>query len=343
MSTRLQMQAKPVPITAQSFTPVRSGLVRRRSVDRAGLTAVPPVVHEALSSTGQPLETDTRGLMESRFGHDFSRVRVHADAKATESARAVNALAYTFGPDIVFGAGQYAPGTGDGKRLLAHELAHIVQQSPTGSGTQIEGRAEAAAARVTGDSSVPGHLMDSAPAGLYRQAKEGEKAGREVKFKISPDRIAEQSPLVSPSPSATNKPAGPEMPSRIPLPGLSTGSFSLGLRLGFPELSGSTDLQKRLFSGAPDVIKESLQRAKIMNQTLTGKVPTGWEATDKGVLAKAAWGIFSNNIAPGLASKITSGLSTSTKSGGPSYELDLVLITDFSKEIGGGASLTVRW
>ena len=68
--------------------------------------------------------------MEPRFGHDFSRVRVHTGARAAESAQAVSALAYTVGRDVVFGAGQYAPATARGAGLLAHELAHVVQQSP---------------------------------------------------------------------------------------------------------------------------------------------------------------------------------------------------------------------
>jgi len=67
--------------------------------------------------------------MGFRFGYDFSRIRVHTDARAAESVRAVNALAYTVGQDVVFGRGQYAPGTIAGKRLLAHELAHTIQQS----------------------------------------------------------------------------------------------------------------------------------------------------------------------------------------------------------------------
>ena len=66
--------------------------------------------------------------MESRFGHDFSRVRVHTDARATDSALAVNAQAYTVGRDVVFGVGEYAPGAHTGKSLLAHELTHVVQQ-----------------------------------------------------------------------------------------------------------------------------------------------------------------------------------------------------------------------
>jgi hypothetical protein len=66
--------------------------------------------------------------MESRFGHDFSRVRVHKDARAADSARTVNAQAYTVGRDIVLGAREYAPGAYTGKSLLAHELTHVVQQ-----------------------------------------------------------------------------------------------------------------------------------------------------------------------------------------------------------------------
>lgn len=91
-------------------------------------TAVPPTVREVLSSPGQCLDTATRVFMESRFGHEFSQVRVRADAKAAESAGAINALAYTVGRDVVFGAGQYQPHTGEGRRLLAHELSHTIQQ-----------------------------------------------------------------------------------------------------------------------------------------------------------------------------------------------------------------------
>lgn len=77
---------------------------------------------------GRPLDSATHAFFEPRFGADFSQVRIHTDAKAAESARAVNALAYTVGRHLVFGAGQYAPGTSRGQRLLAHELVHVMQQ-----------------------------------------------------------------------------------------------------------------------------------------------------------------------------------------------------------------------
>jgi hypothetical protein len=95
----------------------------------SGQAAAPPIVHEVLASPGQPLDPATRAFMEPRFGHAFSTVRVHADARASESARAVKARAYTHGQDVVFGAGQFVPETNPGKSLLAHELTHVVQQS----------------------------------------------------------------------------------------------------------------------------------------------------------------------------------------------------------------------
>ena len=88
----------------------------------------PPIVHEVLRSPGKPLDAESQSFMQPRFGYDFGNVRLHTDAQAAESARAVSARAYTVGHELVFGAGQYAPGTPSGRRLMAHELAHVVQQ-----------------------------------------------------------------------------------------------------------------------------------------------------------------------------------------------------------------------
>ncbi|MFB8789832.1 MAG: DUF4157 domain-containing protein [Potamolinea sp.] len=111
--------------------------LQRRSANQAETSEVPPIVHDVLRSPGQSLDDGTRSFMESRFGHDFSGVRVHTDGKAAESAQSVNALAYTVGRDVVFGARQYTPGTTEGKHLLAHELTHVVQQHEMGeSGVQ---------------------------------------------------------------------------------------------------------------------------------------------------------------------------------------------------------------
>lgn len=89
---------------------------------------VPGIVHEVLSSPGQPLDQSTRAFFEPRFRHDFSHVRIHTDPKAARSARAINALAFTCGSDITFAHGRYEPNSASGRYLLAHELAHTVQQ-----------------------------------------------------------------------------------------------------------------------------------------------------------------------------------------------------------------------
>jgi hypothetical protein len=90
--------------------------------------AAPPLVSEVLGSSGKPLDASTRAFMEPRFSHDFQDVRIHTGMKASESAKAVSALAYTVGRDIVFAEGQYAPDSQRGRHLLAHELAHTIQQ-----------------------------------------------------------------------------------------------------------------------------------------------------------------------------------------------------------------------
>lgn len=90
--------------------------------------AAPPVVHEVLRAPGRPLDAGAAAFLEPRFGHSFGAVRVHADARAAESAKAVGARAYTVGRHVVFGPGQYRPESDDGRRLLAHELAHVLQQ-----------------------------------------------------------------------------------------------------------------------------------------------------------------------------------------------------------------------
>jgi hypothetical protein len=98
-----------------------------------GSAAVPGIVSDVLSSPGQPLDKATRGFMEERFGHDFSDVRIHVGERAAKSAQAVSAQAYTVGQHIVFGAGYHAPGSRAGNELLAHELAHTIQQGRPGT------------------------------------------------------------------------------------------------------------------------------------------------------------------------------------------------------------------
>jgi hypothetical protein len=106
-----------------------SPTLQRKAAGAADSGIAPPIVDEALKSPSRPLDEQTRAYFEPRLGYDLSAVRVHADARAAESARALHALAYTFNNDIVFGQSQYAPSTLSGRKLLAHELTHTIQQS----------------------------------------------------------------------------------------------------------------------------------------------------------------------------------------------------------------------
>ncbi|MDQ6720272.1 MAG: DUF4157 domain-containing protein [Candidatus Dormibacteraeota bacterium] len=117
----------------------------------------PSLVKDVVGSGGgSPLDRDTRGFMESRLGADFSDVRVHTDGKATESARSVQAYAYTVGNDVVFQSDKYSPGSESGQRMLAHELTHVVQQR---SGP-VDG------------TPAPGGISVSSPSDSFEQAAE---------------------------------------------------------------------------------------------------------------------------------------------------------------------------
>lgn len=108
-----------------------------RASPNGDVGTAPPAVRDALNGPGLPLPPDTRAYFEPRFSQDFSGVRVHTDAKAAESARSLNALAYTVGRDVVFAAGRFAPATAEGRKLLAHELTHTVQQTEAASPVRV--------------------------------------------------------------------------------------------------------------------------------------------------------------------------------------------------------------
>lgn len=132
MSTQTHKLAKKGSKPACPPAPTRLLQPRvKRQTEPAGIS---PQVHEVINSPGQPLDPATRSVMESRFGHNFSQVRVHHDAQAAESARAVHAQAYTWGHHIAFARNRYQPLHSQGLRLLSHELAHVVQQDKIASG-----------------------------------------------------------------------------------------------------------------------------------------------------------------------------------------------------------------
>jgi hypothetical protein len=184
--------------------------LQRHSASLSAPAITPPIVHEVLHSPGQSLDTATRNFMEPRFGQDFSRVRVHTDASAAESARAVNAQAYTVGRDIVFGAGQYAPQTAAGKWLLSHELTHTLQQRMSDhsqvtilDSEELENEANSTADAIFSRGRIP------APTPLHRrsilrQAIDSDGPDRiDRNFELDPQRFLV--PLNAPAPREEEK------------------------------------------------------------------------------------------------------------------------------------------
>jgi hypothetical protein len=162
-------------------------LLQRAASAATRAETAPPIVHEVLRSPGEPLDAGTRGWMEPRLGLDLGDVRVHTGARAADSARAVDARAYTVGRRIVFGAGAYAPASAEGRRLLAHELTHVAQQGAAAdaSGSLEVGKAgdgaEREAERVSAGLTAEGG-GDARPAAgragpVYRPRVQREGAG----------------------------------------------------------------------------------------------------------------------------------------------------------------------
>lgn len=135
--------------------PRQSLLQDKISTSQPSITsAALPVIGGTFNDAGRPLDASTRNFMEPRFGVDFSRVRIHTDAQAAESARAVNALAFTAGNHIVFGANQYIPESHATHSLLAHELTHVIQQNRLGG--SVSGQVPAIQRLQPGDSGEGG-------------------------------------------------------------------------------------------------------------------------------------------------------------------------------------------
>ncbi len=158
--------------------PLLGSMVGPASSELDGPIEAPPLVGEVVQSAGQPLEPAARAFMEPRFGHDFSRVRIHSDAHAATSARNVGALAYTVGSHVVFGSGHYAPHSGAGLRLLAHELAHVVQQTGAQPGSALQ--TAPVLQRQSPSPAAPASATATAPC-TPKQRRAIREAGRELR------------------------------------------------------------------------------------------------------------------------------------------------------------------
>jgi hypothetical protein len=187
----------------------KKGTLQRRAAGSGVRSQVPRIVNETLRSLGQTLDRHTRAFFESRFAHDFGGVRVHTDARAAESALAVNALAYTLGNHIVFAPGHYDPHRPPGRSLLAHELAHVVQQSnapasrvdtllPTASSAEQEAKS---AARSLADVHTPRISQRISASQLSRQEK--------------PGGMSSSSPGATPQSGTPSGASGGKLPQRL--------------------------------------------------------------------------------------------------------------------------------
>ncbi len=154
----------------------------------------PVLVRDVLNSPGQPLDSETRAIMEPQLGHDFSGVRVHTDDKASESARALSARAYTAGSHIAFASQKYSPRTSDGQTLLAHELTHVVQQAsgPVG-GVPISPGMSVSTSNDSFEQHAAAHAgsLRVRPSGLPKQPEESGSRSQVPKERIQLQRLAD--------------------------------------------------------------------------------------------------------------------------------------------------------
>jgi len=139
--------------------------ISRKPTGQSAGWAGESLVNSVISSPGQPLDSKTRAFFEPRFGHHFGEVRVHADQAAAESAASVGARAYTVGEHVVFGPQQFAPGSMAGRRLLAHELTHVIQQGRAADHTIVpeDSEEEESAAQTPAASSAEAGVEQISP------------------------------------------------------------------------------------------------------------------------------------------------------------------------------------
>jgi hypothetical protein len=176
-------QRQPEKSVSSSLAPARAPAVAQFSV---------------LSTPGQPLDTATLTFMESRFGHDFSRVRVHIGEDAAASTKALGALAFTSGNDVIFGSGRYSPHSIEGRRLLAHELAHVAQQQSFISKNGLSARGDTAAELEADRAAHAAAHQEHVPA--IREAPTGA-----IQLKRDDDGKPTQPTLIKERPGATDR------------------------------------------------------------------------------------------------------------------------------------------
>jgi len=288
----------------------RKAISQHPSPRSSAATAVPDSVRDALQSSGDPLDTATRAFMEPRFGHDFSRVRVHSDEPAAQSARAVSAQAYTVGQHIFVDRQLYQPNTDAGRQLMAHELAHVVQQrdaclpSPGQlvigeAGSPYEAEAERAAAHVAGrrDSS-PGTLREQGPGGGGRKVNRP-TVQRQFNYSLTPTRTVSDILEIGASEDAA---AAQSKLQRLAqeFKADSTATISLTSYLSEDaKLSSTKETEERgRITQHMRAIRDALAALGVPSGSISIEPPTGYATSSSGVITAALRG--SSTVSRGL-------------------------------------------
>lgn len=373
-NSRLEREADAMATRVVNGTPTAGD--RLQSASSLPFVEAPPQVHEARDSIGKPLDGTTRTSMEAHMGADLGGVRVHTSTRAIAAAQSVRAQAYTVGSDIYFNEGRFNPRTAEGRRLLAHELSHTVQQSG-GAGGHLSGVAPAVhrdplpqSASKESDTSadkkkkpeaVTVHIPHS-ELSQFKLTPPSLLAPGQQRTPFSPGSYSLAGPGASLLPPlshffpSTPLPYAPVAPSPVLTPQSSSGSasptaspkapdrlsfadlgvLSIGARIGFPDLSSDAKS-----SDAPNALQESIKKGEILNFMLTGAAPSEY-SMDPAKLVGALWGIFATKIDPALAAKIAAGMSSKPPGSSVSYQLDVTLLLDLGgKKPGGGAGATL--
>ncbi len=181
-----------------------------------GIATAPASVDQVMASTGSPMPQDCRQDMEQRFGHDFSQVRIHTGTMAQQSAQEINAHAYTTGNNIVFGPGQFSPGTRVGKHLLAHELTHVIQQSGA-ERVRVNKKRE----NIVHSTSFPVSSKEQKPVSSLEEKK------LTVTGLTPPHQLTQATPVIQRKPDKSDD-ASPSRHDEIALSKQSPGEFEIG-------------------------------------------------------------------------------------------------------------------
>jgi hypothetical protein len=269
-----------------------TGIVQRKADAGAGPAFAPLIVHEVLNSPGQPLDRATRSFFEVKFDHDFSRVRIHDDARAARSAKAINAIAYTAGSSIVLGAQRYSSGSGE-MELLAHELAHVVQQGGVASGASrtllprdsfAEREARQAARAALGSGKV--QIKASMPTGSIGRVESSDPASEKTPTDVGQKTgtASSKSEAGASTPPDNSKPQrlrfdiiGAELPLANFLAQAAAHSRDPDLRV-----SSLEDMVKQLEERAPTASKRCIEHISIYNHGRPGHQVVAGSDPEKG-------------------------------------------------------------